>query len=156
MEKIKNRFWRFLNKRSRKKNKEISLRYPHHYYCSILLSPKTEHPKTKLGKKKESYMCWVRLQRLIGWQLLDKKSLSSCMAFNTLTIQKLDWKLTCPASPQFLNSKAFLIIISSNQENSNCLFQTNVTHTGLSQLSTSFPTNLFFKEFCLEHEASLA
>ena len=52
-EKIRNSFWRFLNKRSWKKNKEISLRYPHHYYRSIILSPKTEYPKTKLKKKEK-------------------------------------------------------------------------------------------------------
>ena len=34
--------------------------------------------------------------------LLDIKSLSLCMTFNTLAIQKLDCKLTCPASLQFL------------------------------------------------------
>ena len=62
MDRIRNRFWRFLNKRLRKKNKEISLRCPHHYYCSIIQSPKTEYPKTKpkkkgkKKKKKESYM----------------------------------------------------------------------------------------------------
>ena len=34
--------------------------------------------------------------------VLDMKSFSLCMAFNTLAIQKSDCKLTCPASLQFL------------------------------------------------------
>ena len=69
--------------------------------------------------------------------VLDMKSLSLCMAFNTLAILKPDCKLTT------VSEASLIIILSLNQENSNCLFHTNVTHTGLSQLSTGFPTNLF-------------
>ena len=82
MDRIRNRFWRYLNKRSRKKNKEISLKYPHHYYCSIIQSPKTEYPKKKkklIIKEKGILHVEMRLQRLGSVWYMCLKTTNCCL-----------------------------------------------------------------------------